>query len=587
MNDHITYIARRVLDALLREDVRGCVSRAEVLYPSFAGQWPGKTPPDAWLKVSHLGEGQLWLPVLKGGLLQDWRSAGMPLGWEEDGRMTWLADLFAALERFRAGLTGVDAETFGAFDSECRTAIAQRALTEAERERFFARAPDPEWLSWHARLLYYDRLASFQDHPFYATARAKLGFDAGALAAYAPEFQRPFRLHWLVVPHALIERQGELPVFWPGFANVGLDRRLAASHELFPVHPFLWERRLDETLAKPGLDGQVLRAPLRHLTVMPTLSVRTVAVAGAPGTHLKLPLPIRTLGARNLRTINPVTIRDGHTMQSLLAEICTREPFLRERLWLTDESAGAHAAGEYALAYIVRRYPLGLDDQTLVPVAALAAATPGSGRVGGHSFVMEALAGRFYNGDLVTFLTEYAELILRTHLPLWLRYGIALESNPQNSILAFTQGQPLRLLLKDNDAARLHRARITRAGLGHWLERIRDPRLIVEDDEPLAQLFITINLQLNLGTVIEAATAIGRVEARALYRRLREGVETVLAELSAAGEDVNPARRALLKTARLPVKYMLTAGSLLSKATTGTLDVNKFYGRTGPNFLVL
>ena len=36
---------------------------------------------------------------------------------------------------------------------------------------------------------------------------------------------------------------------------------------------------------------------------------------------------------------------------------------------------------------------------------------------------------------------------------------------------------------------------------------------------------------------------------------------------------------------RLPVKAMLTAGTLLSKQRSGAADINKFYSYTGPNYL--
>jgi len=34
------------------------------------------------------------------------------------------------------------------------------------------------------------------------------------------------------------------------------------------------------------------------------------------------------------------------------------------------------------------------------------------------------------------------------------------------------------------------------------------------------------------------------------------------------------------------VKYLLSAGSLLSKRVTGASDINKFYGDSGPNFML-
>jgi hypothetical protein len=44
-------------------------------------------------------------------------------------------------------------------------------------------------------------------------------------------------------------------------------------------------------------------------------------------------------------------------------------------------------------------------------------------------------------------------------------------------------------------------------------------------------------------------------------------------------------RARVLEAGRLPVKAMLTAGTLTGKDRTGASDINKFYGPPGPNYL--
>jgi len=73
---HDAYICRRVLDTLLRENVRECVSRAAVragdsLPTALAHRDAGY----AWLEVSHFGAGILWIPVAESAFMQAWRSA--------------------------------------------------------------------------------------------------------------------------------------------------------------------------------------------------------------------------------------------------------------------------------------------------------------------------------------------------------------------------------------------------------------------------------------------------------------------------------------------------------------------------------
>jgi siderophore synthetase component len=356
-----------------------------------------------------------------------------------------------------------------------------------------------------------------------------------------------------------------------------------ATHALVPVHPVVWERDLDRMLAAAGLETQAVRAPHAYLDVKPTLSVRTVALIDVPEWHLKVPLTIRTLGAKNIRTIKPSTINDGQRIQTALGAIAAREPAIAGRLLLTDESCGAHVDHRAFLGYILRRYPAAaMGGSTTAPVAALMAPAP-SGKL-----VMQDLADQYYSGNVLAFFDEYLDLTLRLHLLLWLRYGIALESNQQNSMIVLDRSGPrLRLLLKDNDAARI---RLDQLALRHPdvarpLAQLEDRRIVVDQPLPLAQMFTTITLQLNVAVLVEGlARALDRPAAE-LYATVREKIEAILSDLATQGEQVALARQHLLDAGRLHIKYLLTAATLAEKCETGAEDVNKFYGCSAPNFL--
>lgn len=594
--EHAEYICHRVLDALLRENVRACVSAATLMLnsalPAQLARYANAA--STWLKVAHFDGGCLWIPVAGSGFMQDWRSAGLPLAWQEGGQLRELSEVEDIIACFAHGLSANAASLFDAFAEECRVAAVHRAASERERARWFTglRAhhgfeTGADLPHWHTRLLHYDRLGAFLDHPLYPTARAKLGFDEDALIAYSPEFQRSFQLRWLAVPRALYhpslaDEQG-WPSLWPSFEDVGLQAEMATTHALVPVHPFVWGHQLDAFLRESGLFEQVIHAPRPCLTVAPTLSVRTVVLLDAPEWHLKLPLTIRTLGAKNIRTIKPSTIQDGHSIQTLLGAIAASEPSIGERLLLTDEECGAHVDHRMFLGYILRRYPAdALQGSVLIPVASLLAQTP-NGKI-----VAEEVAAQFYGGDVKAFFDDYLDLTLRLHLLLWLRYGIALESNQQNSVVVVSRSEPrLRLLLKDNDSARIHVDYLRQRwpDLALHLAGLQDQRIAVGEPLPLAQMFTTITLQLNIAVLVERFAAILDQPTTALYAKVRQRVETALTDLAAHGEDVTLARRVLLEDDRLYIKYLLIAATLSEKTETGAADVNKFYGRSAPNFL--
>lgn len=587
------YICMRVVDTLLRENVGECFTRGRIVDVNAL-------PPDIaslsetgqrYLQIDHIGTCRLWIPVSQQEFMQPWRLTRLPVVLQEPSGGRLLHAVGDILACFRNGLPKGEAQGYIEFEAECNVALSHRRACEAERESWFEQWRDThedacgaDLPEWGQRLLHYDRLAAFHDHPFYPTARAKLGFDVSDLRLFAPEFQPGFQLNWLAVPRSLYCLSGSnLPPGWPDFAQVGLSSQMEKAYALVPVHPFVWKNHLEGFLRESGLANQVVRAPDTALRVTPTLSVRTLALCDAPAWHVKLPLTIRTLGGRNIRTIKPSTIADGNCIQTLLATIVEQEPKLQGRVALTDEETGARVAQHGFLGFIARHYPEStVGRATLVPVAALSARAP-SGRM-----VVDDIVERFFEGDRGAFFNQYLALTLQLHLTLWLRYGIALESNQQNSVLVLDpHNDHLGLLLKDNDAARIHRDRLALRWprLAALATDLQDQRIAVDNELPLAQMFTTITLQLNIAALIETVASSWQQDTASLYTAVRQHIDTILTQLALDGEDVAYARKMLLQEDSLYVKYLLVAATLVDKQTTGATDVNKYYGRSAPNFL--
>ncbi|UTW10820.1 IucA/IucC family protein [Marinobacterium rhizophilum] len=591
MDEASDYILARVLDTLLREDVQQMARRGRRLAAGSAeleGLEAADDGGDWWL-LEHLAAGRLWIPVQASRFMQPWRYRAGPVIAQPagTGECRRLADCDALLAWLSSGLAATERAHYEDFAAECRAAVEQGRCCKQAQQAYFEQCLEGrstglhELPGWTRRFLHYDRLASYLDHPYYPTARAKAGFSVADLERYAPEFQPRFALRWLAVPRSLYTaNQPDEPDWKPGFARVGLSASLAPDYRLVPVHPFLWGETLTRLLHETGLEQQVIRAPQACVEVVPTLSVRSLVLLERPDTHIKLPLTIRTLGSRNIRTVKPSTIDDGQRVQTLLGALARQDERLRGRLLLTDESRGAHVDGQSFLGYIQRRYPQEAREGTLVSVAGLLAVTPTGERV------FEELSARFYQGDTLAFLRHYLELTFAVHVTLWLRYGIALESNQQNSMLLFGPGAGrMRLLLKDNDAPRIDRQQLAARWpeLYRHVEGLQDLRIWSQDALALGQMFTTICLQLNLAPLIEGMAERGHGERGALYGLLRQALEASLAALP--GEDASGLRALLLEDEHLYAKYLLTAGTLQSKARSGAADINKFYGKSAPNFL--
>lgn len=623
-------LMRRVLSALLREDAYGLRRRAGTV----------RRPDGDWLRLG-LPDGPVLVPVEADGFQCETAARRGELAHADGTRVTGVDGIMGVL---RTAVPPEDRPGFDAFTGECHQALATARMQAAERASVIARlgphagggayggnnghggnngAPaggvrgtaaaaydgDRAWCG-PGGALDYDTLAAYRDHPVYPTGRARLGLDEDQIRAYAPEFAPGFALRWLALPREAVNGDpAALPAWWPAPGDLGLPR-LDGSHLALPVHPLTAEGPLAEALRVRGLEDGARLADRAWLRVRPTLSMRTVAVTDDPYTHLKLPLATATLGRLNRRGMKPGTLVDGAVGQRLLETVVDRHPRFAETVLLADETTHLDA-GHDLLATLVRRFPKGssgtaavcgsadglkgarslrglrgssgLRGARVVPLAALAARMPDG------SLVADDLARRFYGGDLLALLDAYLTLLLDWHTTLF-AYGIALESHQQNTSLVLDEvaGRPrLRLLLKDNDGPRVNTVRLAAVlgGDAADLCGFDDRRILVGGDAPVADVFATITVHLCAGALAFELARLGRAPLPVLLGQLRARLTEAVDRLEAApGAAAAVLRHRVLDADRLPVKAMVTAGSLLSKRRSGASDINKFYV-TGPNYL--
>ena len=553
----------RVLSALLREDVAGLRSRGELV-----------TRPDGcWLRLTH-GEGRALLLAVREDGFQSGYAARLPLlRREPDGVDLVTTD--DALDALADLADVVDRPGFRSFADECRESGATTVLHESTRPATMAKltglhGTEPARWNGLCGSLGFDALAARHDHPVYPTSRARAGLTEADLRAFAPEYHPRFTLRWVLLPREQVTVSGTTEHWLPGLPGPAALKfpRLADTHVALPVHPLTAGGPLTAALREAGLDGCAVLAGSPAVPVVPTLSMRTVALANRPTDHLKLPLPTSTLGLRNRRTIKPSTLADGAAGERLLRQVLAREPRLRNRVLLAEESRYAHA-GHEVLAVLLRRYPADLDHAVVVPLAALMAHTP-DGRL-----VVEHLADRFHDGDPLALLDEAWTLLFDLQVTLF-TYGVALESHQQNVSLVLAEGRVPRLLLKDNDGPRINRERLLDSGLP--ADGFEDPRTF-SDDDALVDLFVTITVHLCAGAFAFGLAERGIAPLGSLLGLLRERLAQAMDRPGAAY-----LRSRTLESADLPIKAMVTAGTLLTKERSGATDVNKHY-TTGPNYL--
>ncbi|OPF72352.1 IucA/IucC family protein [Streptomyces antioxidans] len=604
----------RVLDTLLREDAYKLRGRAAPV-PRADGDWLRIRIALKGLKGLKGSESVL-LPVEPEGFQCDIRARRPPRllclpphdGQEPAAAGTVLTGLDAVLGRLRGAVPDEDRALYDVFVDECRRALDATRLHTRVRPRVVAELGARYGERWAGMggSVAYDTLAAFRDHPVYPTSRGRALFSEDQLRAHAPEFHPTFPLRWLVLPReAVCGDPARLPGWWPAPEELGLgpgEGRLA-----LPVHPLTLGPPLESALRAAGLQGAARLAGRPLLDVRPTLSMRTVAVADGladnladdPLVHLKLPLTTSTLGQRNRRSIKPGTLADGEVAQRLVEAVIAREPRFGRTVLLADETTHLHA-GHELLATLVRRYPPGLENTTVVPLAGLLAPAPAPASASDGTLVIDVLAERHYGGDVLALLDDYLTLLFDFHTTLF-AYGIALESHQQNTSLIFENGGEdigenrgsaprLRLLIKDHDGPRVHAIRLAAmigGGPAADLCGFDDRRILTSGDGPVADVFTTITVHLCAAAPLFELARLGRAPLDALLRRLRDRLTDAVDRLAAhrPGAAAELLRRRVLDADRLPVKAMVTAGTLFTKERSGAADINKHYV-TGPNYLL-
>lgn len=620
----------RLLTTLLREDVGGLRTR---------GQQVRAGDGESWLVLDRL-----WIPVRRadaahGDLVSDLAVRAPFVVRTTPSRRIRARRLHTVLnvligELVRGLDPGAVAELSTGFRSlreEAVAALAAVALRRRRRPLVFGRLRSElagqSGLGWPGAIGF-ETLAAHRDHPLYPFSLARVGLPVAQLLRVAPEHRPELDVRWLVLPSSAIEKHGRLPDWWPVTDEIAL-----------PVHPAVSPVTLRQALDELGLGVhgvEVNGVGVDRVSFRPTLSLRTVAGISYPAVHLKLPLPVRTLGRLNLRTITRRGLADGALVGEVLRLVLLREPEFAAAVVIADESTWLHT-GHPLLAVLVRRwdtYPGGgkldgrtvdagfsgggalagrkvnggesgggiLDDGTcdgresdgggrdrsldgaaIVPVAGLAGVGP-DGRP-----VIVTLADRFADGDLDQLLAQYLRLVIGWQVGLWLRYGIVLEAHPQNVLIAVdrtAQGPRIRLLLRDLDSAKLD-LDVLAGSLGRsapTLADLSDERLAARDPGELVDLFVTTTLhQCVAAVLIDICCALRRPA-----RQLLDLVRPLLAEAAARYPDSRDAsllRAGIIDVSRLPVKRALTAATLLPKTRTGAADVNKYYGADAPSYL--
>jgi siderophore synthetase component len=268
-------------------------------------------------------------------------------------------------------------------------------------------------------------------HPLHPCARTRMGLSPEQVRRYAPEHR----------PDPVMLREVAIPAGrW--FAVDAPPRLL--------MHPYQHDLLRDRYPFLSTVEQEVPAHPL--------MSLRTLALAGDPTTHVKTAVDIQMTSA--VRTVSPVSILNGQTLSRLLLDPRLRVSGLEV---LTETGGGAVIVDRVPDRHLamVRRAVAPLPaGEIAFPLAALAAPSLATGAA-----LATEMIQRGYGGDPLRFVEALATVLLPPVFALMER-GVALEAHGQN-LLGIVRGHRLvGLRYRDFGGVRVSPRRIFEHGLG-------------------------------------------------------------------------------------------------------------------------
>ncbi len=340
-----------------------------------------------------------------------------------------------------------------------------------------------------------------EGHPLHPVAKMKVGMSVEDAVRYSPEFGPEFGLPLISVSrdaatgaNDLDASQSLLSEYFPRTVAAATVEMRAAGliperRVLIPVHPHQRFHALPALHADAIADGTV--APLRtRIPARPLISVRTLSAretAASAGLHVKTALEVQLTSA--VRGVSPAAVHNGPRLSALLEHIVAgdldlslgtpdgrpRFAVLRELASVAyvppDEPAdpATAQARRRSLAAVLREDSEDLlgPDELSMPIASLFAKSPLTGASLLHDLISEtaSVTGTPLSEVARQWLTRHVERCVPPVLTLLVRYGIALEPHPQNTVLVLKDRWPHRILLRDLGAARLLRSRLARRAM--------------------------------------------------------------------------------------------------------------------------
>jgi len=398
-------------------------------------------------------------------------------------------------------------------------------------------------------------------HPLHPTPKSRSDMSSQEVATLSPEAGQAIEIRLIAVPreedafgqadgldYDEFMRKAYLELCGGAFLKALQAKGLAWRNvHLIPVHP--WQR---DHLGADEAKG--LRDVNFCLHGRPLLSFRTVASRECTR-QIKLPLQACITSA--VRQLSPRSVRHAVAMSHLIENLSREGKLSQHFAFQRDEAFIFH---DRKLGAIYRDRLAGLVPPgcLALPAAVLLEESPRDR----HKIILQDMLERFKaakslagNEAVLAFLRRYAQVACEDVLRLLSVYGIGCEAHMQNSVMAFRDGVPERLILRDAEDLPICLERFCR----HFPpESIPTGTWNVPEDPELARKVMNHSLlHAHLGILILEIDKISQIGPERLWAEVAEVVAGILSELEAEGCAEAAADREFLLGPTTSVKCLL------------------------------
>lgn len=404
-------------------------------------------------------------------------------------------------------------------------------------------------------------------HPLHPGTKTKIGMSPDEVFRYSPEFGGKILLHFAAVNQNYLQssfpeknKLHENDLFFQMTERLENEMRSrfgnkAAEYQVVPVHGWQWEHTIPTLFASELRDG-IVHLLETTLEAWPTLSVRTVVPAchHMVPPHIKLPMNVQTTSA--VRTLSLQAVQNGPLLTQALRHILEQEYECRTSIELLGELGGANYYSPLPddrtekarhLSFLLRENPdfYKREGESIVVAAALLEPTCGTDQ----PLIVQLLEESFPRLDqqeaAQRFLAQYCDVVLPA-LRLLAKYGIGLEAHLQNSLIAFHNGVPKRLLIRDLGGVRIDSERLSQQG--YSLPFLAGSAILATREEAQNKLIHAL-FQNHLGEIIlclsentrvseESFWSIVKNKSQSLYTRYKQEQDPQVSLAAAQDEEI-------------------------------------------------